>query len=131
MEMPIWAIITLFLAISVASLILLFGTDMLASARNALNNWFPQESPQIIRQPSISDTQVAELIEQCYKNSYGKALKQEVCFSITLDNAVNLKSASISPLVKIDQNHFKINDGNTRSFSIVWDFANSKVEVIP
>jgi hypothetical protein len=129
MEMPISVIITLFLAVTVGSMILLFGTDLLGKAKTPLDNQFNADDSRIIRQSSISDRQIASLIEQCYNESFGKAIKSEVCFAVTLDNDFEIKSSSVSPLVKIDQNRFKVNDGKTSSFSIIWDFINSKVEV--
>jgi hypothetical protein len=130
MEMPIWAMITLFLAVTVGSMILLFGADLLGLAKTDLESQFDgEEGSRIFWQVSMTDSQIAGLVEECYKASFGQANVKGVCFAVTLDNEADIKSASIAPLVKLDQNKFKINDGKTTSFSIVWNFINSKVEV--
>ena len=126
MEMPIWAIITLFIAISVGSMIFIwasreiFETDIVIPSNG---------ESRLLRQPTITDYQVAKLIEQCYAESSGKKLGSEVCYSVTLDSPATIDSASISPQVNLDPSKFTIDNGTTSSLSVAWDYVNLKVEV--
>ena len=130
MEMPIWAIITLFIAVAVASMVLMFSSEWIGNAGESLWSVFDQgEESKFLNQPTISNAGIARLVDKCHEASYGRALGYETCFSVTLDNAVKIEEAAIKSLVSIDSNKVSIRDGETTTFTVNWNFVDSTVEV--
>ncbi len=130
MEMPIWAIMTLFIATVMGAMILMFGSQWMGRAGDDIGEVLPEDKEdRFIRQATISNNQVANMIEACYNGSKGEALGDAMCFSVTLENRVSIDGNAISPLVGLDANSFSIMDNKTSSFSVIWNFVKGIVEV--
>ncbi len=131
MEMPIWAMITLGIALLTASMIITFGSEWIFRSGTHLENIIKSDSPKdsAIMLPHITNSQIAMLIEKCYEQSSGKKLEKHVCFSVTLDTPTKIKKSEIAPMVNLPPDKFFIYEGTTSSFSIIWNNKQNRVEV--
>ncbi|MCX6801697.1 MAG: hypothetical protein NT067_01145 [Candidatus Diapherotrites archaeon] len=132
MEMPIWAMITLMIAVLVGTMVFLFGQQWLRAAGVSIGEVVDSsgEADRLIWQPATSSGQIASMIESCYAGSVGKKLERGVCFAMAVDTPFAVSSAQITPLVKnVDPKKFRIYDGTTYSVMVVYDYVNGIVEV--
>ena len=87
MEVPIRIIITFFVAVTVAALIISISRNILKSSERDINeissnNKPPSDEEKIIDLGYFDDEQIAGLAIECYKMNYGKALNNVLCFSV-------------------------------------------------
>jgi len=130
MEVPIWAVITLLLALVVASMIFMFSKQWLGGVGTIFDKITPDEKKgRMLIMKTITPFEIATLVEQCYKESAGKKLNNDVCFSVTLDEPVTINPEEVAAEMQLDADKYSIDSGTTKSISIVWNYVKNIVEV--
>lgn len=133
MEMPIEVIITLFLVIMVGSLIVMFSQTILGNAENQLPKIDSKTGEtQILEVATITNSQIALLVDECYKTRFGKVFKDETCFIVHSSSSyqigttedINALTANKSALWRAVNTADGVN-----TVLIKWIFANTGVEV--
>jgi hypothetical protein len=130
MEVPIWAVVTLLLALVVASMIFMFSKQWLGGAGSVFDELTPEEKKgRMLIMKTITPFEIATLVELCYNESAGKKLNNDVCFSVTLDEPVTINPNEVAANLPLDANKYSIDSGTTKSFSVVWNYVKNIVEV--
>ena len=133
MEMPIQVVITLFVAITVGALLIMFSETILSAAGIDVTDLFPakqDEAEDVIEVNTITNSQVAALITSCYEKSYGKAPGTYVCYAIHADAVYAINSGGIMDKLPAElKDQVDIAEGNAKTVWIRWNFNDSKVEV--
>lgn len=126
MEMPIWVVIALLVAVVVGSMIVMFAQEMLR-----IEIWPHQAdyTGRLIFMERISSGEIARLVEACFNESYGQKLENAFCYAITTDEQVSVNAGEIESRVDLEPEHFSVDSGSTRSISIYWNYFQSIVEV--
>ncbi len=133
MEMPIEVIVTLFIVLFVGTLIVMFSQTIIGSAQNQLPTTDAKKGEtQILEVSTVTNSQIGMLVDECYKTRFGKVFKQETCFIVHSSSSYQIGSSN-------DINGYTTNKtalgkvtgaGNTvNTVLIIWDFANTNVEV--
>ena len=114
MEVPIRIIITFFVAVTVASLIIFVSKNILKNSERDINEISNRNNPatdeeKIISLGSFDNEQIAGLAIECYKMNYGKALARVLCFSVHDESgAGGTDPAQVESLI-ISSNELKSN----------------------
>ena len=133
MEMPIEVIITLFLVIFVGALIVTFSQTIIGNAENQLPTIDSKAGgTQILEVSTITNMQIALLVDECFKTRFGKVFKDETCFivhssssyQIGVTDDINASTTDKSALWKVSNENSNVN-----TVLIKWIFANTGVEV--
>lgn len=99
MELPIRIIITFFVAVTVASLLIVFSRNILRNSQQDISALSDQgkvtDEEKIIVLYSFDDSQLASLAVECYKRHFGKSLVKELCFSVHDDSGIGGTSPQI------------------------------------
>ena len=83
MEMPIRVIITLFVAVVVAIIIVQFAGESVDDAKMRLNSFGDDEMPEddkIMEMKEVSSHQVAILVDECYKKHSNVDIEDVLCY---------------------------------------------------
>jgi hypothetical protein len=107
MELPIRIIITFFVAVTVASLLIVFSRNILKNAQGDLSALSAKDKiaddQKIIELHNFDDAQIASLAVECYRLNYGHSLVKVLCYSVhddsgaggaTAQNVVDIIKAS-------------------------------------
>jgi hypothetical protein len=131
MEMPIQMIITLFIVIAAGGMVLLFAQTTINRADNAL----PQldkdpKGEQVLEVASTTSTQIGFLIEECYKNSFGKIFKDQTCFIVHSASPYTVSEADIKSALSNNSILGTVDNGSgTKTVYIKWNFGKSQIDV--
>jgi hypothetical protein len=133
MEMPIELIVTLMIVLVVGALIVTFSQTILGNAENQLPKLDASKTQetQILEVATITNSQIAMLVDECFKNRFGKVFKQETCFIVHSDTAYKIGSVDDINALTSDKSALgRVDVGEmVNTVLIIWDFANTNVEV--
>ncbi len=132
MEMPIQIIITLFIAIAVGSMVLMFSGSLLDLSAEEFIPTPVDEDKKLIEVDSSSSAQLAILINNCYQKSFNEVFMNDTCYIVHSKEPFEINEANIlgqSVLESIKDNIVVIDNGQTNSARIYWNFSIGKVEV--
>lgn len=102
MELPIQIMIVLFVTVLVASVVIMFSTDMIRDAKNKMKEpWIKERTEdKIIEVETITDKGIEILIEECYEKNKQEALSKTLCFVVHgQTNAVTILTPNAATIV--------------------------------
>ncbi len=88
MEMPIRIIITLFVALVVGTTLVVFSKEMISKSRDDIDKNRPgvdptaEEESKIIQLNRVDESQMIDLMTECYNKHHGTTFERELCFAV-------------------------------------------------
>ncbi len=88
MELPIRIMITLFVALAVGSMIIVFSQQMISKSRDDIDRNRPgmniaqEDEQKIIELNTIDRIQMADLMTECYNRNHGQTFERQLCFAV-------------------------------------------------
>jgi hypothetical protein len=111
----------------------MFSQTIIGSAQNQLPTTDSKKGEtQILEVSTVTNSQIGMLVDECYKTRFGKVFKQETCFIVHSSspyqigsvNDINANTSNRSALGTVTGASTTVN-----TVLIIWDFANTNVEV--
>lgn len=133
MEMPIQLIMTLFVVLIVGSLVILFSQNLLFNAEQGLptlgNYDKTKQGTQILEVDSLSNAQIAFLVDECYSTRFGKVFKDETCFIVHSVAQASVDNDDINAKVSTEGILGEVDEEDVKTVFINWNFFNTQVDV--
>jgi hypothetical protein len=117
----------------VGSLIVMFSQTILGNAENQLPKIDSKTGEtQILEVSTITNSQIALLVDECFKTRFGKVFKDETCFIIHSSSPYQIgTTGDINALTENKSALWQTVPGasSVNTVLIKWIFANTGVEV--
>jgi RNA processing factor Prp31 len=132
MELPIKIMITLFVALIVALVVIGFSNKMINDAKEKVKeiggNDFPEQE-RIIEVHKVTSYQIASLAEECFRKSKDM-LASEVCFAV-IGSVEASESEIMRNLVELKEENLTIQLSNAKNaVRIRYNAATDKIEIL-
>ncbi len=130
MEMPVQVIIILFVVTLVGAMIVLFSQSLIDQSQNQLTEFTSKEKDnKFLEVNSITNSQIAVLVDECYQKSFGEKINNETCFIIHGKNDFTPSENQIKQNLKNKEALGEVTTETTKTIYINWNSLESKVEV--
>ncbi|MBN2517749.1 MAG: hypothetical protein JXB14_02810 [Candidatus Altiarchaeota archaeon] len=133
MELPIQVMITMFVALTVAVVVIMFSQNLLQDAAKDIadiGDYGDTPEDKIVEVGTITSTQVANLVNQCYRQYSESALGDTLCYVVL--GKVEVTADAVISSSGLPEGKISINlEGAQNALQIYYVIIGDKVEVRP
>ncbi len=131
MEMPIQVFITMFIMVVVGSLVIMFSQGLIDRGNTNIDRINPSDKPEdtIFDVKVITVSQIANLVDSCYRKNFAKSLGDARCFIIHGETSVSIKKADVLAKLPDANMLWSVDENASKTFYVDWFSRQSKVVV--